>query len=78
MIFSAGCVETNKGLSLGAGTTQDGDADHWFGEKGRDAANPPYPLDAVLHSKTGVALAGLGTALQIKRRGNSAPLQCFT
>ncbi|XP_034251455.1 arylsulfatase B-like [Thrips palmi] len=48
------------------GSTQDGVADHWFGEKGRDAANPPYPLDAVLHSKTGVALAGLGATLQIK------------
>lgn len=53
------------------GNTQDGVADHWFGEAGRNASNPAYSLDAVLHSKAGVALAGLGAALQI--RGKAPP-----
>ncbi|XP_052129485.1 arylsulfatase I-like [Frankliniella occidentalis] len=48
------------------GTTHEGEADHWFGEQGRGVQNPPYPLDAVLHSKAGAALAGLGAAMQIK------------
>ncbi|KAK3932621.1 Arylsulfatase J [Frankliniella fusca] len=48
------------------GNTQDGEADHWFGEKGRGVQNPPYPLEAVLHSKVGAALAGLGAAMQME------------
>ena len=44
-------------------------ADHWFGETGRGGENPPYSPQAVLHSKAGVALAGLGAALQIRGRG---------
>lgn len=51
------------------GTTHGAAADHWFGETGRGAENPGYSLDAVLHSKAGAALAGLGASLQMKGLG---------
>lgn len=46
-----------------------GQWDQWYGETGRDSiSSPRYSVDSVLRSKTGVAVAGLLTKLQLREK----------
>ncbi|XP_063225571.1 arylsulfatase B-like [Bacillus rossius redtenbacheri] len=49
-----------------AGTSQNGQADGWYGETGREG--PEYDVTEVLTSKTATSLAGVITELQIRQK----------